>query len=59
MKVCEPASARALDASHEDIRPLLAAASVTVAFTLVRNRLLEGSGVPLSHEQTLGILIRS
>ena len=48
--------ARDLNAGHEDIRPLLAAASVTVAFTLVRNRLLEGSDVPLSHEQTLGIL---
>ena len=48
--------ARDLNASDEDIRPLLAAASVTVAFTLVRNRLLEGSGIPLSHEQTLGIL---
>ncbi len=48
--------ARDLNASREDIRPLLAAASVTVGFAAVRNRLLEGSGIPLSHEQTLGIL---
>ena len=48
--------ARDLNAGREDVRPLLAAATVTVAFTVVRNRLLEGSGVPLSHEETLGIL---
>lgn len=48
--------ARDLNASHEDIRPLLAAASVTVAFTVVRDRLLEGTGIPLSHEETLAIL---
>ena len=45
-----------LDAGQDDIRPLLAAASVTVAFTAVRNRILQGSGIPLSHEQTLGVL---
>ena len=45
-----------LDAGPDDIRSLLAAASVTVAFTAVRDRVLQGSGVPLSHEQTLGIL---
>ena len=48
--------AQDLGTGHEDIRPLLAAASVTAAFSLVRDRLLEGSDVPLSHEQTLGIL---
>ncbi len=48
--------ARDLNANHQDLRPLLAAASVTVAFTIIRNRLLEGSGIPLSHEETLGIL---
>jgi AcrR family transcriptional regulator len=48
--------ARDLNASREDIRPLLAAASVTVAFTVVRNRLLEGTDIPLSHEETLAIL---
>ncbi len=48
--------ARDLNASDEDIRPLLAAASVTVALTVVRNRLLDGSGVPLSHEETLAML---
>ena len=48
--------ARDLNAGQSDIRPALAAACVTVAFTAVRNRLLEGSGIPLSHEQTLEIL---
>lgn len=48
--------ARDLDAGPDDVRPLLIAASVTAAFGAVRERLLEGSPEPISHEEALGIL---
>ena len=48
--------ARDLDAGPDDVRPLLIAASVTAAFNAVRDRLVEGSDGPVSHEQALGIL---
>ncbi len=48
--------ARDLDAGPDDVRPLLIAASVTAAFNAVRDRLVEGSEGPISHEEALGIL---
>jgi AcrR family transcriptional regulator len=48
--------ARDLDAGPDDVRPLLIAASVTAAFSAVRDRLQEGSAEPISHEQARGIL---
>jgi AcrR family transcriptional regulator len=48
--------ARDLDAGPDDVRPLLIAASVTAAFNAVRDRLVEESDGPISHEQALGIL---
>ena len=48
--------ARDLDAGPDDVRPLLIAASVTAAFGAVRERLLEDSPEPMSHEEALGIL---
>jgi AcrR family transcriptional regulator len=44
------------DAGPDDVRPLLIAASVTAAFTAVRDRLQEGSAEPISHEEALTIL---
>lgn len=48
--------AQDLGAGPDDIRPSLAAASMTVAFNVSRNRLLGGSDIPLSHEDTLRVL---
>jgi AcrR family transcriptional regulator len=48
--------AQDLDADPGDIRPSLAAASMTVAFKVSRNRLLGGSDTPLSHKDTLRVL---
>ena len=47
-----------LGAKPDDIRPLLIAASVTAAFTSVRDRFLEAEtgGEPLTHEQGMAIL---
>ena len=49
--------ARDLGAGPDDIRPLLAAASMTAAFMSVRDRLFEAEagGEPISHEQLLEI----
>ncbi len=45
------------DAGPDDLRPLLIAASVTAAFSAVRDRLQpDGSAKPISHEEALGIL---
>jgi AcrR family transcriptional regulator len=48
--------ARDLGAGPDDVRPRLIAASVTAAFSAVRDRLQQGSGEPISHEEALGIL---
>ncbi len=48
--------ARDLDAGPDDVRPLLIAASVTAAFSAVRDRLQEGSAEPISQEQARAIL---
>jgi AcrR family transcriptional regulator len=48
--------ARDLDAGPDDVRPVLIAASVTAAFSAVRDRLQKGSAEPISHEEALGIL---
>jgi AcrR family transcriptional regulator len=50
--------AKDLDAEPGDIRPLLIAASMTAAFTSVRDRFLEAEsgGKPLTHEQGMAIL---
>jgi AcrR family transcriptional regulator len=45
-----------LGAGPDDIRPLLIAASVTAAFSAVRDRLEEGSAEPISHEEARGVL---
>jgi AcrR family transcriptional regulator len=44
------------DAGPDDVRPLLIAASVTAAFSAVRDRLQAGSAEPISYEAALGIL---
>jgi AcrR family transcriptional regulator len=45
------------DAGPDDLRPVLIAASVTAAFSAVRDRLNpEGSAEPISHEEALAIL---
>lgn len=48
--------AKDLDAAPDDIRPPLVAASMTAAFTTLRDRLEAESGEPLTHEQTMAIL---
>jgi AcrR family transcriptional regulator len=48
--------ARDLDADPDDVRPLLIAASVTAAFNAVRDRLVEDSDGPVSHQDALGVL---
>jgi AcrR family transcriptional regulator len=48
--------ARDLDAGPDDVRPLLIAASMTAAFSAVRDRLQEGSAEPISQEQARAIL---
>jgi AcrR family transcriptional regulator len=48
--------ARDLNAGPDDVRPLLIAASVTAAFSAVRERLQEGSAEPISHEEARAIL---
>ena len=50
--------ARDLGAEPGDIRPLLVAASMTAAFTSVRDRLFEAEsgGEPITHEQSMSIL---
>lgn len=50
--------AKDLEAEPGDIRPLLIAASMTAAFTSVRDRIFEAEsdGDPLSHEQGIAIL---
>jgi AcrR family transcriptional regulator len=47
--------AQDLDVGPDDVRPLLIAASVTAAFTAVRDRLIDDSD-PVSHEEALGII---
>ena len=50
--------AKDLDAGPDDIRPLLVAASMTTAFTSVRDRFVEAEseGQPLTHEQGMAVL---
>jgi AcrR family transcriptional regulator len=48
--------ARDLDAGPGDIRPPLVAASMTAAFTTMRDRIEAESGEPISHEQVMAIL---
>ena len=49
--------AKDLDAGPDDIRPPLLAASMTAAFTTVRDRLHEaGAGGALSHEDAMGTI---
>jgi AcrR family transcriptional regulator len=44
------------DVGPDDVRPRLIAASVTAAFSAVRDRLQNESGEPISHEEALAIL---
>jgi AcrR family transcriptional regulator len=44
------------DVGPDDVRPRLIAASVTAAFSAVRDRLQDGPGEPISHEEALAIL---
>jgi len=50
--------AKDLGAAPDDIRPLLIAASMTAAFTSVRDRLFEAEagGEPLSHQEAMAVL---
>ncbi|HUA45733.1 MAG TPA: TetR family transcriptional regulator [Solirubrobacteraceae bacterium] len=50
--------AKDLGAAPDDIRPLLVAASMTAAFTSVRDRIFaaEADGEPMTHEQAMAIL---
>jgi AcrR family transcriptional regulator len=50
--------AKDLGAEPDDIRPLLVAASMTAAFTSVRDRFLEAKsgGEPITHEQGMAVL---
>jgi AcrR family transcriptional regulator len=45
-----------LDAGPDDIRPPLVAASITAAFTTMRDRLEGESGQQITHEQAIAIL---
>jgi AcrR family transcriptional regulator len=44
------------DVGPDDVRPRLIAASVTAAFSAVRDRLQDGPDEPISHEEALAIL---
>ena len=48
--------AKDLDAAPDDVRPPLVAASITAAFTTMRDRLEAESGEEISHEQAMAIL---
>src|SRR4051794_7237645 len=48
--------AKDLDSGPGDIRPALVAASMSAAFTTMRDRLEAQSGEPLSHEQAMAVL---
>ncbi len=48
--------AKDLGAAPDDLRPPLVAASITAAFTTMRDRLEAESGEPISHEQAMAIL---
>ena len=48
--------ARDLDSGPGDIRPSIVAASMTAAFTTMRDRLEAESGEPISHDQAMAIL---
>jgi AcrR family transcriptional regulator len=48
--------AKDLDAAPDDVRPPLVAASITAAFTTMRDRLEAESGEQISHEQAMAIL---
>ena len=48
--------AKDLDAAPGDIRPVLVAASVTAAFTTLRDRVEAESGEAITHEQTMAII---
>ena len=48
--------ARDLDSGPGDIRPSIVAASMTAAFTTMRDRLEAESGEPISHEQAMALL---
>jgi len=48
--------AKDLEAEPGDIRPSLVAASMTAAFTTMRDRIEAESGEPISHEQTMAML---
>lgn len=48
--------ARDLDSPPGDIRPSLVAASMTAAFTTMRDRLEAESGEPISHEQVMAVM---
>ena len=48
--------ARDLDAEPGDIRPPLVAASMSAAFTTMRDRIEAESGEPISYEQTKAII---
>jgi AcrR family transcriptional regulator len=48
--------AKDLDATPGDIRPALVAASMSAAFTTMRDRLEAESGEPISYEQTMAIM---
>ena len=48
--------AQDLDAPPGDIRPALVAASMSAAFTTMRDRLEAESGEPISYEQTMAIM---
>ena len=48
--------AKDLDAGPGDIRPTLVAASMSAAFTTMRDRIEAESGEPISYEQTMAIM---
>jgi AcrR family transcriptional regulator len=48
--------ARDLDAQPGDVRPTLVAASMTAAFTTMRDRIEADTGEPLTHEQAMALL---
>jgi AcrR family transcriptional regulator len=48
--------ARDLDAQPGDVRPTLVAASMTAAFTTMRDRIEADTGEPLTHEQAMTLL---
>jgi AcrR family transcriptional regulator len=48
--------ARDLDAKPGDIRPTLVAASMTAAFTTMRDRIEADTGTPLTHDQAMAVV---